>query len=612
MNRLYALLVGIDTYAAPGLSALGGCVNDVEDALALLDSRATPGSQLCPLVLRNEGANRAAVVDGLRTHLGRAGRDDTALFWFSGHGSQAAVPEWAWFEEPTGRLQTLVCADSRVGDVPDLWDKELSALLDVVARTAGHVAVVLDSCHSEGATRGLPPRWRAVPAGPGRDRDSLLAEVIRDAPAAPEHVTLSACRRHELAGEASFNGRVNGVFTWSLLRAIRRLGTTASYRDLLAATRPELSWRGAHWQVPQLHPAGSDLIHHTLLGGAVARPEAALEMVYAPDGWQINAGHAHGLPADGTGLRVGVPGAVPPAEADVVRVLTERSIVVPAGGWQPRPDRQFRVTLTAVGRPSTTVAVAGPDGPAVTALRDRISGPYLRPARPDELADLTAEIAAASTRITIRQADRADEHAVDRDRAVAVMEHIARWRTVQDLRNPVSALDDPVTIEIVPALPGVVRAPATGGALSPDCEDVYRLAYRWEETGWVAPEIFIRLHNRSAGELECLLLYLTNRYAVQADLFPVAPIGAGRSGAARRGRRIRAALPADTTPAPGASVTDWLVLVVAERQFSEEPYLLPPLGRPAPVRRDARPVTDAPGGYDWCTRAVRLVTEVPG
>src|SRR5580765_799111 len=145
MNRLYALLVGIDTYAAPDLGTLSGCANDVEDALALLDSRATPGTRLCPLVLRDAEATRAAVVDGLRTHLGRAGRDDTALFWFSGHGSQAPVPEWAWFEESTGTLQTLVCADSRVGGVPDLWDKELSALLDIVARRAGHVAVVLDS-----------------------------------------------------------------------------------------------------------------------------------------------------------------------------------------------------------------------------------------------------------------------------------------------------------------------------------------------------------------------------------------------------------------------------------------------------------------------------------
>src|SRR5690242_17675993 len=189
MNRLYALLVGIDTYAAPDVHALGGCVNDVEDALALLHRRTAADTRLCALVLRDRAATRAAVVDGLRTHLGRAGRDDTALFWFSGHGSQAPVPGWAWFEEPTGMLQTLVCADSRVDGVPDLWDKELSVLLDAVARTAGHVAVVLDSCHSEGATRGA--RGRSVPPAAGRDRTSLLPGTANRTAPAPEHVTLS-------------------------------------------------------------------------------------------------------------------------------------------------------------------------------------------------------------------------------------------------------------------------------------------------------------------------------------------------------------------------------------------------------------------------------------
>ena len=42
--------------------------------------------------------------------------------------------------------------------------------------------------------------------------------------------------------------------------------------------------------MPQLYPGGSDLIYQRFLGGALARPDAPLEMACAADGWEINAG----------------------------------------------------------------------------------------------------------------------------------------------------------------------------------------------------------------------------------------------------------------------------------------------------------------------------------
>jgi hypothetical protein len=607
MSKLYALLVGIDRYADPGIRELHGCKNDVEDAVTMLRSRADSGTEVVPLLLRDGEATRVAVIDGLRTHLGRATAEDTALFWFSGHGSEAKAPEWAWFEEPTGWLQTLVCADSRTPGVPELWDKELSVLLDGVAARARHVTVVLDSCHSEGATREADPaRW--LPPAPPRDRNSLPR--LADSGSGPEHVVLSACRRDERAVEQCRDGRWNGLFTWSLLEAMRRLGAGATYRQLAVAAQAEVAQRRGT-QVPQLYSAASALIDQPFLGGDLRRPDAPVVMTFGTDGWQIDAGRAHGLPA-GPGIRVGVPGVTPVREAVVTRVLTERSLVEPVGGWRPAADEQFRVVLTAVPGAATAVRFDGDD---VAGLVRAATGPYVRAAGPDDTPDLDVRLRHGQVRIA--EHDGAEITTTDPGRAPTVLAHLARWRRIRDLRHPMSGLAGAVRIEIVPASPGLSRAPERGRALTPDSTGVYRLEYRREGHTWAPPEVFIRLRNRSDRELYCVLLDLTGDHGVNADLFPGAPIAAGKRGAALRGRRIRASLP-DGVPAPGRSSTDWLVVVAAEQRFSADPFLLPPLGQAPdrPGHREAGPdvlrtLTAADSLSDWTTAVARLVIEVP-
>ncbi|BCJ41045.1 hypothetical protein Aiant_17020 [Actinoplanes ianthinogenes] len=313
MGDLYALLVGIDRYQSPDIPSLHGCANDVRAAAAQLTADAAPGCRVHTRMLLDGEATRAAVVAAIGAHLGRAGEADTALFWFAGHGSAAAVPAWAWFREPTGMLQTLVCADSRTPGVPDLWDKELSVLLDVIAERAGHVAVVLDSCHADGATRELADqepaaRARSVPPAPERGLDSLAEEVLRRAGRpAPEHVALAACRSDESAQERTIGGVVHGVFSWALLDAVRRLGPGATYRELLAATQTAVEFRSRR-QVPQLRPGASPLADHVFLDGTVRRVGTGMRMRFTREGWVIDAGMVHGLPEDG-GVRVGVHGA---------------------------------------------------------------------------------------------------------------------------------------------------------------------------------------------------------------------------------------------------------------------------------------------------------------
>src|SRR5690349_14308392 len=102
MGTIVALMVGIDRYRDPGISRLYGCRADIADALELLDARCAPGTKLDAKELYDDAATGTAIVDGFRRHLTRAGPDDTALFWFSGHGSLAPVPPPFWHLEPDG------------------------------------------------------------------------------------------------------------------------------------------------------------------------------------------------------------------------------------------------------------------------------------------------------------------------------------------------------------------------------------------------------------------------------------------------------------------------------------------------------------------------------
>ncbi|MEU1684794.1 caspase family protein [Micromonospora sp. NPDC005707] len=652
MSTLYALLVGIDAYRAPAVPDLGGCRTDVREARAFLATRLAPGVTLAPLSLHDGEATRAAVIEAFRSHLGKAGPADTALFWFSGHGSEAPAPAW-WHVEPTGMLQTLLCADSRDGGVPDLLDKELSVLLDEVSRRAGHVAVVLDCCHSAGGTRELPGIWARMvpPVAAAPARELLLPELVDAVPGgppAPEHVALAACRSHELAREMKLGGRRRGLFSWALLRALGRLGPAATYRDLLIAAQTEVE-QNVDRQTPQLTPAARGIADQPFLGGRLAPPPTGVVLRHARQGWEVNTGSCHGLVADAAAdeIRMAVVAEPPVREVRVVQVLPERSLVEPLG-WQPEPDRQYRLVLSRVPLPATTVAVGAPGedsataGAVVAALRSAGPrggpSPHLRPVDPahvDTVPELRVHVPRRGVAMVL------DRHGarltgeltdIDRDgarRTVEVLEHIARWRQIRELTNPVTGLAGAVTVEVVAARPGEHLAPFDRPPVDADADGVVRLRYRRGPGGWTPPTVFVRLHNRGDRKLFCVLLDLTERFRVHAELFPgdfVAPRG---RTAALRGRRVVAALPPGRVPEPGAQVRDWLKLVVAEEQFSPEPFEMPALGGPRGVdrgplairgfldrvgravqHRDLAASADD-GAYDWTTVVVPLTVEVP-
>ena len=154
-RTVYALLVAIDDYPAP-IPPLSGCVADLEAMHAYLEGRiGADGHRLEALTLKNAEATRASVIEAFQQHLGQAGPGDTALFCYSGHGSQCPTAPEFYHLEPDRLDETLVCYDSRMPDNFDLADKEMSKLIADVAKKEAHVVLMLDSCHSGSATRSL-------------------------------------------------------------------------------------------------------------------------------------------------------------------------------------------------------------------------------------------------------------------------------------------------------------------------------------------------------------------------------------------------------------------------------------------------------------------------
>ena len=97
---IYSLLVGINNYPSP-VNPLRGCVNDVNRIEELLQARVTGrDDRLVVMKLTDGGATREAIIDGFRTHLSKAGREDVAFFYYSGHGSQSPSPPEFWHLEP--------------------------------------------------------------------------------------------------------------------------------------------------------------------------------------------------------------------------------------------------------------------------------------------------------------------------------------------------------------------------------------------------------------------------------------------------------------------------------------------------------------------------------
>ncbi|MBK9094920.1 MAG: caspase family protein [Anaerolineae bacterium] len=568
-RTIYALFVGIDDYLG-GVNPLNGCVNDVTRMRDLLAARVTgAGDRFALRLLVNEQVTRKGLIEAWRGHLGQAGPDDVALFYYSGHGSQEHAPPEFWDFEPERMNETLVCHDSRAAGGWDLADKELAQLISEVAANGPHFTVILDCCHSGSGTRTAEEiTVRQEKAHPGvrpiasyivtpqqvaalQGQASGAASPARPwaAIASGRHILLAACRPEQTAKETWFPGpsglEKRGAFSFYLQDTLQQTGAALSYRDLFKRVNALVQGRVPE-QDPQMEASEPADLEQPFLGGAIpAAPAAFTLSVNKELGWVVDAGAVHGIPqptesgettqfalfpfdVDLARLR-SLEQAI--GQASVVQVFPGQSLVAPMGrsGVPLSTKTTYKAVVTSTPLPPLAVAFEG--DPAALGLVRRALAEINGPAAPSLLvregdgpgAEYRLLADAESGRYRIRRAAEALRFAVDTPgldpdgaRLVAQrLEHIARWVSTARLTNPATGLErDAVQLEIYREREGgELELLSTSSGL--------RLAYEQVDGKWRWPRVQIRLRNATSDQrFFCMLLDLTESYRAYAGLLP--------------------------------------------------------------------------------------------
>jgi hypothetical protein len=313
MQNLFALLVAINNYEQPEIGDLDGCLNDLEDIKEFLEAhcKRNDNVKLHRKILKNAEATRQAVIDGFKL-FEDAQNGDVCLFYFSGHGSQIDAPKEFW-NESDGKLEAIVCHVEK-GNDNLIIDKELSFLIaNVQEGKEVHFLVITDSCHSGSNTKDISFSVRSVPSNiNSREIDTYLGrknfyetkndngEIVRLSPPLGKHVKLSACTNSELAKEGKLgnDGKVRGIFTYSIFEVLKSNGYNLSYLNLINKVRIKVLSL-AKDQSPQLETIAlqpqerNRIFLNRLLEGE--QPIFQVSFNTYKDRWEINVGSIYGV-----------------------------------------------------------------------------------------------------------------------------------------------------------------------------------------------------------------------------------------------------------------------------------------------------------------------------
>lgn len=230
-----ALLIGIGKYQV--LPRLPGTKNDIDLVHQVLVSRYGFSEQDI-ITVRDEAATREGMLAAFNKIVQEAGPNDVVYIHYSGHGSQVQDLNG---DEPDDQLdETLVPADGRTEGVPDITDDELEEILSRLKTPKA--VVVLDSCHSGTATRGLEVRVRSVPADTRVNLYKKGGVTTRAIVPVNLHsyVLFSGAASHEEALDGPVDGRYHGFFTHSLFKSLQSVPMGASTREIFAGAKQEL------------------------------------------------------------------------------------------------------------------------------------------------------------------------------------------------------------------------------------------------------------------------------------------------------------------------------------------------------------------------------------
>lgn len=520
-GHIYALLVGINEYPAP-VRRLSGCRNDVERMQRFL-KQTFPRRDPRIETLLDSDATRANIIDQIRAHLGQAGKDDTVLFHYSGHGARwRSAPEFRdWF--PEGLDETLVCVDSRTDGGFDLADKELAVLLSELAANGPEIAVLLDCCHSGSGTRGLEDfqqlqARQTFQVDVPRPLESYLgayAEQVRAKtlaiPASP-HVLMAACERFQQAWE----GADCGMFTQTLLEILERTRAEIGYAELFTRCRAEIRRRVRN-QEPQFETYGGFPALSGFLGALANQHPPRYSVSFSDGAWRAACGAVQGIPTEKPAeLALFAEGGAEPIGRATTRSIKVQESVLDVEGTPLDPAHSYQAEVTSLPVPPLVVTLTGDPGciarfqQYVTAKNDGTLGvafvedgntKYRIESTPASLALSESE----SGRLIRGFHEDPNDAAWAAGQLCETLKKVATWERRTLLQNPVTKMDPAeVTFEFRQSVPEEVSH--TESQLTLTVNDKNRVKGQF----WV--------HNKSKQPLHASLLFLADNFSVAAVL----------------------------------------------------------------------------------------------
>lgn len=571
--KIYALIVAIDDYPRP-VPKLQGCLNDANAVKAYLEKRFK--DSLVLKTLFDTQATRLNVLQTFDAHLGQASKEDIALFYYVGHGSQEAThPTFAEIE-PDGKNETLVCYDSRVGDGLDLADKEMAAAIDKVAKKCNNVVTIFDCCHSGGVTRDItndtversldefvrdseyPARVRPWDSYILSSSDDTQGRAVINADTkyivpTPRHIALTAALSTQTAKETTLGRMRRGVFTFNLINLLDASPVSLSYTDIINQLRAMVANKVSD-QTPQLDVEVPDDADKFFLNSA-QQPDTEGYLLYfdskTSNTWELNGGALMNIqpnskiaifPATATNLRnfaaklgTGTIQSATAATANVIpNINLDTTLMYKAMVMQSNVNKlkvAFNVNDSAY---SAVLQNAFNNSPTanmfLSLMQSAADADYMLFASNGKInigkkldgvigtrgievpaLPLTAEIAGLS--------------AENADKAVARLEHIARWQNTLDLGNPASSFSPtlfPMTVYQVKGKGADETKTPIGLQLIPDPKTgknrLSNIAFSYN-TDTNLPRFQISVQNKANQRVYVSLLLISSQFGI-VNCFP--------------------------------------------------------------------------------------------
>ncbi|MES2651981.1 MAG: caspase family protein [Bacteroidota bacterium] len=317
-RKLFALVIGINDYQDHvfltsqkiKFPKLRGCTADAVKIKNYLEQDQNFESDIVTLL--NEQATKAEIVKNFTSHFGKAEKNDVAIFYYSGHGTQEFVDKKVFSSETDEKSESLVCYyDADLIDQVLLSDKEVRWMIRNSLPEGCHFVTIFDCCHSEGICRSsiqeayLDVCEKRIPfVFPERPWSQYIfsKEIIaEDLAAVGEHVLLPEFPTIQIAACESFEPALEiggeGIFTKCLLKVLRQNNGNITYAKLMDQVR--MYMKSLYEQKPRIYStAGNDFLSAVLFLDKKCNFDSnnPPQILFNDDlGWVLNRGLLHGI-----------------------------------------------------------------------------------------------------------------------------------------------------------------------------------------------------------------------------------------------------------------------------------------------------------------------------